>query len=200
MNKLVALFIIVHVQVCCCFAQSYIGLNGGGGLGIEQIAKGAIPYERELKDYLSLGVELGVTIRQNQAMIRKINSPVDIYFLRQSYVELPFYLKLKLPIQDLKPYIHAGGQIGYGLNMWYHYRNDRSWERDSYRFKDAGLKRLDAGVILGGGIEKELVKRQKIFLDLRYYLGLINLDKDPENSVYNEGLVFSIGCLFPINL
>lgn len=198
MDRIFLLFFYVLIIPNVLCGQFSIGLMGGGGLGSEQIAKGAVPFEIGINDYLSIASEIGLTVRQNQSLTRKISSPVDIYFLRQSYLEVPIALKAILPTKEVQPYLGLGIQMGYGLKIWYHFRDDRIWMRDKIEFDSSGISRLDFGISIGGGLERRLMKKQKLFLDLRYYLGLLDIDRDADSNIYNQGMVLSIGCLFPI--
>ena len=198
MTRLTLLCTITLFLHLTLISQTYVGLTGGGGLGIEEIAKGGIPLEKQINDFLILNTELAFTIRQNQSIIGKIKTPADIYFVRLSYLELPILAKFILPFKDIQPYAEFGLQFGYGLKIWYHYRNDRMWFRNNYSFHNAALNRFDGGILLGAGIEKKLAQRQKLFIRLRHYIGLIDLDQS-SNHIYNQGLILSIGCLFPLS-
>ncbi len=191
-----SMFFFVHLVN----GQSFIGLMGGGGLGQKEQVKGAIPIEWQKNEYLTFRLEPSFLIRQNQSAVRKINLSPEVFYVGLSYIELPAMVKLSLPIKEVQPYATLGVQVGYGIKMWYHYEDERRLLRKTIGFREAEINKFDGGLTFGVGLETMLRKKQKLFLDCRYYLGVVNIDKDSNNSLFNEGLILSIGCLFPIHL
>ena len=198
MTKVSLLFMFTLSMAFQINAQTYIGLMGGGSISLDEIAKGGIPAEFQIKEYLAVRIEPSFTVRQKQELIRKINHSKDIFLVRMSYLELPMMAKFSFPLEGIRPYATLGLQIGYGLKLWYNHRSDGHWQKEDFSFQLADLSRLDGGITIGAGMETHLVQKQKLFIDFRYYLGLLDIEKASNSRIYNQGLILSIGCLFPI--
>ncbi|MEO0875247.1 MAG: PorT family protein, partial [Bacteroidota bacterium] len=63
------------------------------------------------------------------------------------------------------------------------------------------ISSFDFGLAVGAGVQLEVGPGQ-IFFDVRYLLGLANLDdsepEDEQIDVFNRGIGASVGFLFPI--
>jgi hypothetical protein len=107
----------------------------------------------------------------------------DFYYLgayegqaayRMDVLSLPACLKFK-PFVKLPPYILAGWEVSYVLR----HRNDLP-PRDVELFETdliPGTRRFDFGLVAGGGAEFPVAARWTAFAELKYYLGLLDLDR-----------------------
>jgi opacity protein-like surface antigen len=94
---------------------------------------------------------------------------------RLDVLSLPACLKFK-PFAKFPPYILAGWEASYVLR----HRNDLP-PSDLIIISGTnligGTRRFDFGFVAGGGAEFPVAARLAAFAELRYYLGLLNLDR-----------------------
>ena len=175
------------------------GIMGGGSLSDQVIVRGAIPFEIQRNDLLSYQVELAFSLRGNKKVLRQIDFNAERAAKSISFVEIPLLVKVGLPVENIKPYLVGGVQFGYGLNVRTEYRRGTEYFKESYSFEEANLSRYDGGVTFGVGLLKTIAKERSIFIDFRYYLGLVNLDRSNSAEIYNEGVTLSLGFSIPFN-
>lgn len=113
-------------------------------------------------------------------------------FFRETFrldvISLPACLKIK-PFPKFPVYVLAGGEVSYVLD------HDRTVLNDTpqpVRHDVTGeTRRLDIGLVVGGGAEIRAASRWAVFAEVRYYIGLVNLEK--------PGVIFfdSFGVYYP---
>ncbi|MCW3091449.1 MAG: PorT family protein [Ferruginibacter sp.] len=115
----------------------------------------------------------------------KTNNPTttDESSLRLNTLELPVLARLHLG----KFYMNAGPSIAYNLGGKNTMGNMST--KLSFRNSSDGVKRFDAGIQMGGGIEFPF-KQKRIALDIRYSYGLTNLSYDRE--IHNRAVMISV--------
>jgi len=116
------------------------------------------------------------------------------------YINIPLYLRLNLGGAN-KFYIQAGGYYGYLL--FANFTGMRSGELVSKVPYREGLAVHDFGIVAGGGIETPIRPGLSIALDLKYYIGLKDLNRNPliighSNPVKNKGLTMCMGFLVDV--
>lgn len=180
-------------------AQSYLGVSGGGGFRGQVIFRAGVPLEVTLNGNVHLQLEAAYVQRENRFLLgilpsrRKYLQPV------LTYVEMPVLLKWRLPFEVVDFFLLAGPQVGYALRLSSTFEEDKLIFAESLNFSESGVNRLDAGLLMGVGLEKVIAQRRKIFLDLRYYLGLYNIHAGSGEAVYNSGATFALGFLIPLH-
>ena len=190
--------------LCCSFAalpgfsQVYIGISGGGGLPDQVVFRGGAPVDIEIKANFSLRVEAIFAQRENIGVLSKLSSGRNYILPVINYLELPVLAKFRLPFELFDFYGLVGPHVGYGLKLSSTYLEDNIYYQETLSFSETGVARFDCGVMFGAGIEKEISQGRKIFIDLRYYLGLKNINLDPGEQIFNEGRSFALGFLIPI--
>lgn len=117
---------------------------------------------------------------------------IDTY----KYLHIPVLAKLRLmPGKKLTPIVFAGPAVGVLLSAHYKYFVDGVEEFD----KDikANLEKMNFSIVFGGGVEHKMGKYMLI-LDVRYDLGLANIDgyNDPTDTLKTRALMFMIGVGF----
>lgn len=116
------------------------------------------------------------------------------------YIRIPLYMRLNLGGSN-KFYLQAGGYYGYLLHA--NYTGKRFGEMVTRVPIRNGLQVHDYGIIAGGGIETPIRPGLTIALDLKYQIGLNDLNKDPlvigfSQPIKNKGLSMSMGFMVDI--
>lgn len=104
-----------------------------------------------------------------------------------SYFEVPMNLVYKHDLGGTKLFVLGGAYIGYGLSAKVKSGDDE--EEIEFGSNDDQLKRIDAGLNFGTGIEF-----QNIQLGINYELGIIDLENLEEATLKNR--VFSISVAY----
>jgi hypothetical protein len=144
-----------------------------------------------------VAVDLGgpFSLRLEPSYVQKgstIDVGADLFALpisvehRLSYAELPVLLQASTRKGRVRPYVALGASAGYLMKA-----RTRLGEGEGaidVNFKDS-LKKADASALLGAGVQV-VGKRMRFFLEGRYALGLVNVDKDPSEgeSLKNRGI------------
>jgi len=97
-------------------------------------------------------------------------------------ISLPVLLKVNIPVQNLNPYLLAGGEIAYIAKAKYSYNVTDGVDTESGE-EDFGedTADIDYGLVFGGGVGIPL-GGMNVFVELRYHLGMANLEKNPEEG------------------
>jgi len=179
-------------------AQAYIGLNGGAGMPDEVLFRGALSGEFHLTDNVSVQIETAYIQRENPSLL--IELPRGRNYIQPviNYVEAPLLMKVRLPLPIVDLYAIAGPQLAYGVGLSSTYEEDNMIYTERLDFDRSGIARLDIGCYFGAGLEKEITQGRKIFVDVRYYLGLYNINARGEEELFNQGKCFALGFMIPI--
>lgn len=136
--------------------------------------------------YLTLG---GVETIDSEEMAFK-------YIDRYKYLHVPVLAKVRLmPDKKLTPILFAGPAMGVLLSARYKYIVDgvEEFDKDIKQFR----KKTRLSVVFGAGLEYKMDKHMLI-LDIRYDLGLGNIDtdNDPTDELKTRALMFMVGVGF----
>lgn len=102
-----------------------------------------------------------------------------------SYIEIPILVKFIVPTQSSSnPVIFFGPSLGIKLGG----KEKIESEESSWEEKIGNLKTLDFGLIFGAGLDLG----EAITVDIRYNLGLTNINKNAGNDSYAKNRVLSI--------
>lgn len=179
-------------------AQFAIGLSGGGGLNENTGFRAAIPMEYGFRPSLSLFSGVAFVQRRNREIVRKLDAERDYFFTATDYLSVPFYLKLRLHWKPLSLYGLLGTEINYGLRMHANGLDDFRLFREPLAFDALRLQRWDIGLGIGAGFSADIHRQRKIFADIRYYLGITDIDRSAEAEIYNDGIYMTLGFLMPL--
>jgi hypothetical protein len=118
------------------------------------------------------------------------------YIDRWNYIHVPVLAKLRfMPDKKLTPVLFAGPAVGILLSAHYKYFVDGVEEFD----KDikAAFKSTNFSAVFGGGVEYKMDKIM-LLLDIRYDLGLANIDSsnDPTDELKTRALMVMVGVGF----
>ncbi len=119
------------------------------------------------------------------------------------YLSVPVLGKLSLSLGRLNLFLLGGGTLNYAVDMEslklsYDHFGPPRYETLKMDFQNAQVSRFDLGLLLGGGIEAHIADGKKLFIDARFEFGMLDIDKRPENTVYNGGRSFTMGILLPL--
>jgi hypothetical protein len=114
-----------------------------------------------------------------------------------NYLQIPVLAKLRLmPDKKLTPIVFAGPAVGVLLSAHYKYSVDgvEEWDKNVKTW----YKSTSFGLVFGGGVEYKLDKLMLV-LDVRYDLGLANIDKSDvpnPDTLKTRTLMFMVGVGF----
>lgn len=118
-----------------------------------------------------------------------------------NYLEIPILAKIFLTDAPTQVYVTAGPSVGFALSGKVIDTVGGEEDETDIDFEDSEISTFDFGLSLGAGAQFA-AGPGKLFVDVRYLLGLANLDNsEPESEridVFNRGIGASIGFLFPI--
>lgn len=191
-------WLIWIIPRCINCQTSYVGFIGGAGLTANVGLRISVPVEFTVNRNIAYQLELVFIQKGNVALTRKFSQERDYGLILTDYVSIPLLLKLKLDWKPIGIYALVGPEVAYGLKMYGHYAEGNNIYRDKLSFEGQGVRRVDAGLSVGIGLERVIRRNTKIFMDLRYYLGITDLDTAKDNDIFNEGQYFNIGVLFPL--
>lgn len=208
--KLLALFLLVSFAVNS-YAQSIgpkVGVNIASWAG-----------DDIFDDYSSLtGLQFGAVAEipvgdkfsiQPELLLIQKGSGFDSDFLgttietdnKLNYFEIPILAKIYLTEGPAQVFVNAGPTIGFATSGKIVTEAGGEKEEVDIDFDDTDLSTFDFGVAVGAGAQFD-AGPGKLFVDVRYLLGLANLDEsEPEADridVFNRGIGASVGFLFPL--
>ena len=186
------LFCFTHYLV----AQSFFGIEGGAYFfNSRGDIKVGITSEHPLKKYLSIQPEI-VYIRKMTPLPTEhlnLNDDDNIVTL-VSYIQATITSRIKLEIDNISIQLFAGPYFAYGIKPVL--KNNAPFR--NFSFDDLRTRRLDLGGSIGAGLSILVPGNKKMFVDYRFNIGLVDLDKKNDQSLYNEGSSFTMGFLLPL--
>ena len=168
------------------FEEEDLGADSKIGLVIGGIA------EIGLSELISLQPELNFVQKGYQLDIdffgSKIESKANI-----NYLDVPVNVKVGFDAGGAKIYFLAGPGFGYALNGSIEFCESGNCESEDLEFdNDDGFNRFEISGNLGAGVQFG-----QIFVDLRYVLGISNLNEDDvDGNASNRGFQISAGYMF----
>lgn len=186
-------------SVNSAFTQQ-IGVSGGASVDPITSLRLAAFYERSFKPWLSVQSEISYLQKGHPSLVNRLfDEPPGLGYGAVDVFSTSLLAKLRLQFSDLSIYLLAGPSMGrFGGGIAVFEGDDGIYQRIRVPLTDYDLKAWDWGGTLGLGVEKRIRKKQKIFVDVRYYQGFLNLNKHPENVFYLESLYFDFGMMIPL--
>jgi hypothetical protein len=111
------------------------------------------------------------------------------------YLELPILLRYSFTSWRVRPYVLAGGAVGYLGSA--RVRTEVAGGSDVVEVTD-DLARVDIGVVLGLGASVDFGPA-RCFVEGRFVQGLVNLDKSGETTVTNQSVGVVAGVAFRLS-
>jgi hypothetical protein len=179
-------------------AQSFYGVSGGGGFTQSTGFRAALPIEIRIRNNTAIFGGPAFLMRRNQEIVRKLDPTRDYYTVETNYLSLPVMFKLRLDWQPIQLYGLFGIEVNYGLRMQATGVEDQTLFKENLDFSSININRLDGGVSIGGGFEAGMRNQRKIFADLRYYLGVMDIDQSVDGEIYQEGAYVTLGFMMPM--
>ena len=117
-----------------------------------------------------------------------------------TYLSIPSLAKLSLPMGRLQVFILGGINFHYGIdleNSTYSYTDGGINERWKMDFARASIRRYDASLALGAGLQTQISEGKIIFVDFRTSTGLLDIDTR-DSEAYNQAFEITLGMLLPM--
>ncbi len=181
-------------------AQLRVGALAGLNVASVSVDGGNDDYSSRLG--LGLGGVIDYALKQNLHLHiepmylqkgSKIESGTQKMTYKTTYIEIPLLVKYGFQTGgNIAPYVMAGPSLGFNLDAKFDVEGQGEVDDDE-------TKIFDFGVGLGGGASMPM-GNNSIFAEVRYVLGLPNVNKDDsEPEVKNRGLQIFAGITFPLD-
>lgn len=177
-------------------AQVYLGLSGGGGLSGRVGLRASVPFELEIKKHLWLYGEFVYSRHFSRDVFYEIYPEADYGQAAMDYFSVPLGLKIDMELKPFTVYGIVAAQLAYGAHIELLTLIDEEYVTEHIGFRKAMLRQWDFGLSLGGGFEKNISNRYKLFLEFRHFLGLVDINPNRNLALYNEGSVIDLGIRF----
>lgn len=196
-----------------------VGLDIKGGLNIAnqrgEAYEGAEDYQKaKLGAVAGIGAQLGLTDMfaiQPEVLFSMKGTKMEMSegeitaesSLKLSYLNVPVLFKLNIPVGKVTPNVYAGPDFGINLAASYDDKVEGAGEDFDYDESvdvKEDVKGFDFNIAFGGGADFNISEKGRIILDLRYSLGLsdINAEEvegyDAKNGAF--GLMIGYGINF----
>jgi hypothetical protein len=149
-------------------------------------------FSLNLNDFLSVQPE--IFLLQQGGSFEMIKDGTYRYELAFTYIHIPVLAKVKLIKEgQVKPILFAGPAVGFLSKAVERYYMDGVLE-DEESVKQY-LKSTNFSAVFGGGVEFALEKLLLV-LDVRYALGLYNINEDGEGSIKTGAIMIMGGVGF----
>ena len=210
MNNFLKLFTVCFLLLSALAiqAQTTFGIRGGVNLASVSISDDGedFSYDRTVGITIAMLAEMGMSesfsIQPELHYIQK-GFGVDIDFLgytisneaKLNYLELPIHAKYKFGSGGVGGYLLAGPTLGYALSGTVESCENGICDKESIEFdEDDGFKRFEIGMSIGAGV----TINQNIIIDVRYTMGLTNLNEDDFDDIKasNNGIQIGVGYMF----
>lgn len=131
-------------------------------------------------------------IQKGSKMTMMIDTVEAIYKIKISYFEIPILLKFNIkPDTSVNPYLIAGPYVAFRSKATATVEALGQTEKED--IKDQ-VKSTDFGIIGGAGLEFKVGDMPKcILVEIRYELGLADIDKGASSKAKNSSIVFNVG-------
>ena len=202
--KLLKLTLVLLFAMTANLAYSQIGVRAGVNIATQSVDEGDDPgsiiglnlgllYELVLTDNLSIQPEIHFIQKGSKEDFDGFFGSGELS-LRLNYLELAVMGKLNiLDIGDHGGlYLGVTPYLGYGLSGESKFEINGDSETEDVDFDDDEINRMDYGVGFGVG-----ASYGRLFLDVRYNLGLSNFDDSAlDIDIKNRGILIGLGYKF----
>lgn len=212
------------IVTCCIFqisalAQSkwHMGFRAGASISYNNLSID-IPQENIVSRYdvggliLSIPIEYqysemfslvsGITYLQKGTSI-EVREPSPNNTFQNTfvidYLQVPVHGKVALQLSRFQLYLSAGFAIAYATDL----KRITSFgieaaQKTKLDFRASGIRRFDMGLEGGGGVQAEITQGKRLFIEMLYNAGIVDIDRHPEQEVYNQGYTLTLGIMMPL--
>jgi hypothetical protein len=203
----ILLFLAVFVNQELC-SQILIGPKAGLSLGVFSIANQASDasnslrigflfgsaIEARISDMFSIQIE--PAYNQKGALISFNDGETKIRF---GYVQIPLTLKVRFENQPITPYLFVGPNVGFLLSAKAESNLNSPMHIEYIEYDEKpNSKETDVAIDFGAGCEYNMSTSLILTADVRYSLGIYDIDKTSRGAVKTRCIQILIGTLIPL--
>ncbi len=201
-SKLVLLFLYfltigVHTTLS---AQVYLGIEGGGYLAPSETGlKLGIVSDFKIKNFFSIHPELIYIQKGVSLPLENLSAEETYRSPKVDYFQIPIMCHFHLDIHTFSFQAFIGPYVSYGLKASaINIEDINNPYKEIFSFAEIKTHRFDFGASIGTSIVMEVVKAKKMFLDIRYNIGLRDINTHPDRATFNEGTSLTMGFMIPL--
>jgi hypothetical protein len=201
-NLLFVFFILIVFRSPELFSQILIGPKGGLNLGVLSVENQIPDASNSFRAGILLGGAIEIrlsdilSIQAEPAYIQK-GSLISFYNgiqqvdtkIHLGYLQLPFSMKIRLPDHSVTPFAFIGPNIGILLS-------EKTESNLTYPVFTDYYKNTDYAIDVGVGFEYNISPLTIFTTDVRYSLGVYNIDNTNIGAVRTRGIQLLVGVLF----
>ncbi len=198
------IFILFSIVSTSAQSNVWFGLKGGW---MHSSLVGSDSESQKVKSGFNSGAVFNVSspshVLSLQTEFLYTNKKTELTYLsfreayELQYLEIPILFKLSYPMETFRPNVFAGPYASLKLSEKYTYTE---LVTEISVVDKNQLKGVDYGAVFGAGVDIDL-EPVTFVLDLRYNLGLMDLERDvtPQQELRNGSLSLNAGILFKFN-
>ena len=160
----------------------------------------SIPFEYQYSEMFS--IVSGVTYLQKGTSIEVREPNPNATFQNTfviDYLQLPVHGKLALQLDRFQIYLSAGFALAYATDL----KRITSFGIETAKttkldFQASEIRRFDLGLEGGGGIQAEITQGKRLFVEMLYNAGVLDIDRQADQEVYNQGYTLTLGIMMPL--
>lgn len=161
----------------------------------------SVPLEIQVNDFFNFLPEV-VVASEGSVLTVQVLEEIRTYNNAIIFAKLPLMGKLKLlKNKNYEFGVVAGIVPAFAVDVNSHYFASSDWGRSvdvAVDFEEAGIRRFDLGLSVGLNTEKVIAKGWKIMLDVRYNLGMLDIETHSDLTMTSESYSLTVGILTPL--
>ncbi len=124
-------------------------------------------------------------------------APEEDFRLNQiDYLEFPIALQLKVKLNVVSFNLFLGPFIAYGLSA--SALDFQTGTLSHFSLQEINVSRIDFGALIGGGLDFDIAKGRRMFIDVRFNIGLKDINTTVDGETYTENNSLTMGIMFPL--
>ncbi len=219
MNRTALIIITCCLMQMSCWSQSkwFVGFRAGASISYNNLSIDisqneiisrynlgglllSIPLEYQYSEMFSL--VSGITYSQKGTSIEVRNHGARSTFQNTfvvDYLQIPLRGKLALQLNRFQLYLSAGLAVGYATDL----KRITSIGVETAKtskldFRASGIRRIDLNLLGGGGFQVEITNRKRLFVEMLFSAGALDIDRHSDQEVYNQGYAVTMGMMMPV--
>lgn len=181
------------------FKSNYTGFSNETRAGFV----GGIFLKYNINEMFSIQPEVLVAVKggrqdAGKRTVAGVAVPSQRFDYNLTYLDIPVLVNVTFPTQSpISPKLFFGPQVGFLLNA------KEKFEENGKQIHDKDIKsnmtKADFSLVFGAGLDVAVTAKAKVLLDLRYDLGLTDLDKGfSKTKTRNRGFMIMGGFSFAL--